>query len=765
MAEIQGFESFFEHRGRASRIGVQMRSLGFAAAMIAVFGTTSAFANVQSTSSTETAAGSVTDFARYIPRATALHISSADAPKIDGDLSDVVWARAEPIDQFYQVQPVEGATPSEPTRAYILYDEKNLYIGVYAYDSNPEGIRRSQMQRDPALQDDDSIKIVIDSFGSFRDGYFFGVNPNGARRDALIENNNGFRDEWNTIWRAKTSIVDDGWIVEIAIPFQSISFDSSLEEWNLQISRLIRRHNEDVRWSNIDQNYGWNDVTNPGRLSGLSDVRSGVGLEVQTFVTGAGAYDWETDQTDFSLNPSGNAFYKVTPSLTASLTVNTDFSDTGLDARQVNTGRFSLFLPETRDFFLQDAAVFEFGGRIFTNGPVNGLPFFTRNIGIVNGQPVDIVAGAKLSGKLGPANVGVISTRTGASQSAGVDGQFLSAARVSLPVLSESKVGLVFTNGDPTGASNNTVAGADFQYKKSNVFGNGTIHADAAYVQSFNGGNSDHMFVSEASYRSQKWNSTVRLRDIGEGYAPLLGFANRTGIRRYTANFWRTYRPANSFIRFAETGAWTNLITDRENDERLDHYSGVWVGGGNNAGDELWLNYERGFVDIREPFSIAGEVPVAMGQYRWNQYDIRAIATNSRTVGAELQVRWGGIYDGDLLEIRSELSVRPSRFFEVAAGHEYLEFDLPSGEIGIHIASFDSTIAFTPDMTIKTEVQYDNISEAFTFFSRFSWEPVPEREIFLSFGHTAIIDRQDFPRDFVSQGSSLALRLGHTFRM
>lgn len=707
----------------------------------------------------------IKDFSQYTPRTTAVRISRENAPVIDGDLSDAAWAQAQPIEQFYQVEPVEGAAPSQPTRAYVIYDEKNLYIGVYAYDSEPDKIRRSQMQRDPALQDDDGIRILIDPFGSFRDSYFFGVNPNGARNDALVENNNNFRDEWNTIWRAKARVVEDGWIAEIAIPFQSISFDRALSEWNFQIIRTIRRENEEIRWSNIDQNRGRIDVTNPGRLAGIRDVKSGIGLEVQAFATGATSYDWETDQTDFEFNPSGNVFYKLTPSLTGSLTFNTDFSDTSLDARQVNTGRFSLFFPETRDFFLQDSAVFEFGGRIFNNGPVNGLPFFSRNIGIVNGQPVDIVAGAKLSGKAGPANIGLISTRTGSADAIGVDGQFLSAARISVPVLSESKAGVIFTNGDPTGEVNSTVAGADFQYKKSNAFGDGTLTADIAFIESFTGGESGHMFASQIAYRSQKWNTTHNIRDIDEDYAPKLGFSNRTGIRRFNSNFWRTYRPQNSFIRFAETGVWTNLILDRENDERLDHYYGAWAGGANNAGDELWLNYEHGFVDIREPFSIAGEVPVAIGQYRWNQYQVRAVATNARTVGGDVRVRWGGIYDGDLLEISSGFSLRPSRFLELGGEYSYFEFDLPSGDIGIHIASIDSTIAFTPDMTIKTEVQYDNISEAFTFFSRFSWEPVPEREIFLSFGHTAIIDRRNFPRDFVSQGSSLALRLGHTFRM
>ncbi len=703
------------------------------------------------------------DFSNFVPCVEAVRIAHEDAPIIDGDLSDPVWRRAQPIEEFYQVEPVEGAPPSEPTKAYILFDERNLYIGIYNYDSQPHLIRRSQMQRDFILRDDDAVRVYLDTFGSFRDAYFFGVNANGARADALIENNSNYQNQWNTIWRAKSQLVEDGWVTEIVIPFQSISFDSTLEEWNFQIVRNIRRNNEEIRWSNVDRTRGRIDMTNPGRLSGVREVESGIGLELQAYATGSASYDWTTDEKDYEFNPSGNAFYKITPSLTGSLTVNTDFSDTQLDDRQVNTGRFSLFYPETRDFFLQDAQVFEFGGRIFQEY-YNGLPFFSRNIGIVRGQPVDLVAGAKLSGKLGPANIGAISARTGASDEAGVDGQFLSSARLSVPVLSASKLGLVFTNGDPTGEDNSTVAGADFQYKKLNLFGDGTLFADTAYMQSFTGGESDHMIAHETAYRSQKWNGTFRFRDIGENYAPRLGFVNRPGIRRYNVNGWRTYRPSNSFIREAETGGYVNIITDRHGRD-LDRFFGAWVGGSNNPGDEFWLRYEHGFVDIVDPFSVAGEVPVAPGEYRWNQYSVEAAATNARTVGARTKARWGGIYGGDYLQLIGELSLRPSRYFELAAGYEYSDFDLPSGQIGVHIASLNSIIAFTPDMTIKTEVQYDNISEAFTFFSRFSWEPIPEREIFLSFGHTALIERTDFPRDFMSRRSGLALRLGHTFRM
>ena len=709
-------------------------------------------------------AAATRNFDTYTPRSSATRISLEEAPVIDGDLSDPAWRNAAIIEEFYQVDPVEGAPPSQPTRAYIMYDQKNLYVGVYSYDSNPEEIRRSQMQRDLALENDDAVRILIDTFGSFRDSYFFGVNPNGARSDALTENNGSFNDQWNAIWRAKARVVEDGWIAEFAIPFQSISFDPSLDDWNLQIIRTIRRDNEEIRWSNIDQSRNRIDMTNPGRVAGIDDITSGIGLEVQAFATGAVSHDWELDETDFEFNPSGNVFYKITPSLTGSLTFNTDFSDTALDSRRVNTGRFSLFFPETRDFFLQDAAVFEFGGRIFNSGPRNGLPFFSRNIGIVDGQPVDIVAGAKLSGKVGPANVGVISTRTGAADTLGVDGQFLSSARVSIPVLSESKFGVVLTNGDPTGENDNTVAGVDFQYKKSNLFGQGTLTADFAHIRSFNEGVNDAMTAGHIAYRSQTWNGNLRLRDIGEDYAPKLGFINRPGIRRLNGNMWRAYRPNKELLRYAETGAFGNVITDQSG-ERQDEVYGGWIFLQNDPGDSINTEYQHRSERINEPFRIAGEVPVNPGDYGWNRYEINTDTSRARKLGIGFDIAWGGVYDGDLLEIGAEVDFRPTKHFELSTGYDLLKFDLPTGEIDIHIASINSTIAFTPDMTIKTEVQYDNISESFTYFSRFIWEPMPEREIFLSFGHTALIGRESFPRDFTSLGSSLALRLGHTFRM
>jgi hypothetical protein len=711
------------------------------------------------------AAAEGVDFATYAPRLQAAKIARAEAPKIDGDLSDAAWSKAAIVEDFYQVEPTEGGAPSQKTRAYLMYDERTLYVGFYLYDTDPAKIRRAILARDGQLRDEDAIRVMLDPYDTRRDGYFFATNANGAKVDALIENNSGPpKLEWNTIWNVDARIVEDGWIAEFAIPFQSISIDPAVDVWGLQLLRTIRRTNEEVRWSNIDRTRDRIDLTNIGRLEGVDGVSSGRGLEAQLFATGASSYDWETGDTDFAFDPSANIFYKLTPSLTGSLTLNTSFADAPLDERQVNTGRFDLFFPETRDFFLQDVQSFEFGGRTVTQS-INGLPFFSRNIGIVEGRPVDLIAGAKVSGKLGPANLGVLAVRTG--DDAVYDGQYLGAARASFEVLNESKAGVILTHGDPTGEFTNTLFGADFQYKNSTRFA-GTLYADLAYVRTIDDDGrasvGDHYAAIAGAYRGLKWEWNAEFYNIGENYRPRLGFANRTGIRQYHANGFRLFRPESGPVRLYMAGLFGLAVTDLD-DELLDRELGAFARVEGRAGDAAEFEVFRGFLDIREPFDIAGRLAVPVGEYSFTRYNLFAETSEGRTVSVGGKFRWGGVYGGDFRTIGAFAGWRPSRHFRISADYELVRFMLPTGDLDIHVGVVGSTIAVNPRMFIQTDVQYDNISETFTFLSRFTWEPQPEREIFISFGHTALIEEDRFPTSFRAQGSSLALRLGHTFRM
>ncbi len=187
-------------------------------------------------------------------------------------------------------------------------------------------------------------------------------------RTALLSNNGAPIYEWNALWAAKTKRVADGWTVEIMIPFRSISYDAKRADWGLDLYRRMYRISERVRWTSAISQVDTFDLTREGTLAGMHDISQGIGLDIQTYASLRYKHEWVAPgrEDDEKFAASGNLYYKLTPALTSTLTVNPDFSNTPLDQRKINTTRFALFYPETRDFFLQDAAAFEFGGTPFS---------------------------------------------------------------------------------------------------------------------------------------------------------------------------------------------------------------------------------------------------------------------------------------------------------------------------------------------------------------------------------------------------------------
>jgi hypothetical protein len=225
------------------------------------------------------------DFKTYQPTLKATRVTAAEAPKIDGDLSDAVWAKAEATDEFYQLEPAQGQPGSERTVLRVLYDESNIYVSVYCYDRDPSGIKATIKARDGAVSKDDVIRIYFDPHMTRRDGYGFEINPLGGRLDELIQNNNTWLPEWNTIWDARARIVSDGWTVEFALPFRSLSFDTARSDWGFDFLRVVRRKNERIRWSSIDNSRPSVDISHSGTLTGITGTQQGMGLEIKAFTS------------------------------------------------------------------------------------------------------------------------------------------------------------------------------------------------------------------------------------------------------------------------------------------------------------------------------------------------------------------------------------------------------------------------------------------------------------------------------------------------
>jgi hypothetical protein len=704
------------------------------------------------------------DFSTYIPTGRATRIEPSDVPTIDGLLDDAAWAKAHVIDEFYQLDPDTGAPGSERTELRILYDSENLYIAIYNYDREPHLISNTQRSRDGNLGADDSVRIYLDPLNSRRNSYFFEVNAAGAKQDALIQNNSDFTKEWNTIWTAKVQIVDDGWIVEMALPFRNFAYDPAKPDWVFELYRTIKRKGERIRWSMINAATISQDISRSGTITGISGIESGIGLDVQVFGSLRYRYDWpHPSRETVSFRASGNAFYKVTPQLTGTLTVNPDFSDAPLDLRQVNTTRFNLFQPETRNFFLQDVATFEFGGRGFTVGEDymfqadNAQPFFSRNIGLANGLPVSIITGGKLSGEYGGIGIGALSVLTNGTGDT-KRSQVLNVMRLSAPI-GESKAGIVFTNGDPSGLSDNTVAGADFQYRDSNFLPGKILQSDVYYQRSFSDtrGDDDNWGVA-LTYPNEPFQTELHVKQIGTNFFPALGFINRTGIRQYDGR--GIYRRRDWGWRWVDIGTSAYFVTDLSN-HLESRENGVWIGGSMPSQDEVYVRAFNSYEDVPATFNIAGKLPVNPGRYSWTNINAFVETTNARPISARVDVMCCSFYNGDYLRADFRLDIRPSALIQFIPQYTYSYISLPTGLINIHLFTGDVILNFTPDMQLFTQIQYDNISENFALSFRYRWEYEPGQELFVSVGQSAVIPGEP---TFVPQSTQASVRIGRTFR-
>jgi hypothetical protein len=334
----------------------------------------------------------------------AARLRAADAPAalaspaggpvtLDGRLDEPAWARATPIGALVQTEPDEGASPTEATEVRVLRDDETLYFGIRCFDRSPSGIAATKMGRDGELEGDDHVMVVLETFGDRRNGFFFAVNPRGARAEGQIANNSEeLNFDWDGIWDAAARVDDTGWAAELAIPFKTLRFRKEAAAWGLNVQRYVARRQETDRWTAARRDVWISNLSEAGRLEGLQGARQGRGLDVRPYLSGG------EENGSGEVKVGGDVFKNLTPNLTASLTINTDFAETEADDRQVNLTRFPLFYPEKRTFFLEGAGIYEVASLGSQNSDL--VPFYSRRIGLFQGEEVPILAGLKLSGRV-----------------------------------------------------------------------------------------------------------------------------------------------------------------------------------------------------------------------------------------------------------------------------------------------------------------------------------------------------------------------------
>lgn len=652
---------------------------------------------------------------------------AAVPPRIDGVLSPGEWDGAARSDAFRQVAPGEDVPPVERTEFWVSYDRDHLYVAVRSHDSaGRAGVRAWSMQRDRDTDSDDLVRIVLDPFRNAKDGYYFALTAAGGRLDGLVQNSDQANNQWDALWFGRTSIDDGGWTAEFAIPAKSIAFNPANATWGFNVARAVRRTQEVMRWSGFVRAKPTTALPLLGEIRGVTGLEQGRGLDFRPYVTATARHDAPPTAKDLELRTGFDVIWHVTPSLAATATVNTDFADAEVDDRQVNLGRFPLFFPEKRAFFTQDAPLFTFAG--LRQHP---LPFFSRRIGRApDGSKVDILGGAKLTGRVGRTTVGLLGTRVDARP--GAAARTLVAGRATVGVLEESSAGLVFTHGDPRGDGDAALVGVDFNYENNRLPGNRSLVVRTGLQRSDTdrAGGAGTAATVLADYPGEPFAAYAYYGRIEDDYDPALGFVPRRGIE--TVSAWNRYRwrPGSPRIDRAD------LYVDVESvhalgGRRLDRT--VWTGWELASPDDdevsLSLVSQREFLD--EPFAIQPGVVIPAGDHAWIGPHLRFESSASRPVNVEVEFAHNDFFTGHRTDYEVEFGWRPSRFVEFGVEWEFSSIRLPQG--GFDVRSINAEVALTPspDLQFGLLAQYDNLSAELGVNARVRWTVRPGNDVYL----------------------------------
>jgi hypothetical protein len=678
--------------------------------------------------------------------------------RIDGRLDEPDWDSATPIGPLTQREPEEGRPASEKTDVRVLVDDQFLYIGIVCLEPHPGGIVSTQLLRDANLDVDDRVTIVVDPFFDHRNGFFFQVNPAGARSDGQISNNaQNLTRDWDGIWDAAVTRTADGWTVEIAIPFKTLRFRPDQTVWGFNVERQIKHLFETDRWAAARVTSWIGNLADAGQLTGLEGARQGRGLDVRPYVSGG------RDTGNGEFTGGLDVFKNLAPNLNASLTINTDFAETEADIRQINLTRFRLFFPEKRTFFLEGTGVFDVAGLA---GGTNLIPFFTRRIGIYgdegNSVEVPIAAGAKVVGRQSDYNIGVLDVETRSVPELALQHQNLFAARVSRNLFEQSWVGAIVTNGNPNGTGRNSLLGADARFATSKFRGDKNVSLDMFFERTDDQVlGRDYAGGFGLSYPNDRWDLFLNWKQIGDTFQPALGFLPRAGIRTTNARIAFQPRPNRWGIRQFFFELEPEYITNLGN--RLENWR-FFLAPFNvrtESGEHLEWNIIPTFEHLDAPFEIYPGVIVPTGSYQWHTYRAEVNSATKRRWVVDFAYWWGGFYDGTRKQTGLGVTLKPNAHLSLAMRLDRNDIALVEGRFYTQVTTARADYNFTPNVSWQNLEQYDNETRLLSFQSRFRWILRPGNDLFVVLNRGWV---KTFDGSYESAFDRASSKLQYTFR-
>ena len=668
-------------------------------------------------------------------------------PTLDGELAnDPAWRGLPAFTDFKQLQPDNGQPATQRTEAFIGYTDDALYVGVMCYEEDPNDI---VVANDGFSSD--SFTFVLDTFRSEQTALVFGTNPVGAEYDGQVSAANPWPDwNWSTVWTVRAKTGEHGWSAEFEIPFSSLRYPAAqTQSWGVNLARVLRRNNEISYWSPVPKQLSMYRLDLAGVIDGFRPPRQGRNLKFMPYALGSLARleqggEVRDEHLGFDVK------YSLTPSLTLDLTYNTDFAQVESDRQQVNFGRFSLFFPETRPFFLENAGSFRAGSG-------ETLLFHSRRIGVSDdGRRLPIDGGVRLSGRIGAAtNVGFLHMRTAAALSAAdsPDNTDFTVLRMSRDLPNRSSLGFIGTNR--TDADDHQTYGVDGRW------GIGDFAMLSGFVaQARNPGqpNDNHALALFGNYDSPTWAYNAGYSEVGAGFDPAIGFVSRRDYRKFNTFVQRTYQMAGKYglsewkPHASYQGYWDFEGFYESGFVHIDSWF-VW-----RNGADLWTAIDFVREGVKEAFSVAGAA-VPAGEYDNPQLNVGLNSPAGKPWRFGLYSVYGGYYSGDRTTVGPFLSYRKDETLTASFSWNYNRIDLPSAEAEFDVNLVQARLhySFTPKIGLQTLVQYNDAAEVLAANVRFSWLRSASSGLYVVYNE--VDDRSELPlrsrREFVLKYSHI----------
>jgi len=706
--------------------------------------------------------------------ASRIPATAVESVRLDGLLSEDLWSSADVMTDFIQREPVEGAPASERTEVRVVFNDDMLYVGVMAYDSDPDAIVARILQRDKIIEPvffgtglqfagDDGVAIMFDPFHDHRNGVIFATNPNGAEFEALLtDEGSELNIDWRGVWEVASATTADGWSAEFAIPWRSIRYPDGApdHEWGINVQRTIRRKNEDTMWQSWQrEGGGLVRVSRAGHLAGLAALPAlGMNLEAKPFILAGRrqeADDFGVISTETQRETGIDIKTELRPGLLLDLTVNTDFAQVEVDDAQVNLTRFNLFFPEKRDFFLENSGIFDFGTPGSPFEPPAYQLFFSRQIGISEDGEIPILAGARLTGRVGGQTVGLMNVVTGEAH--GVQRENFSVARVKRDVGDSNYVGAMIVDRRSADMWN-TSAGVDGQF----VVGDAWVW-EWYGAQSFTRGEGGDGYSYRVGYNydGEKYGSFFNHYVVSPNAAAEAGFIAREDIRRTDLYGSRISRPSALGLRQVDIWAGGGYGSTVSDGQLQDWVGGIAISPTWESGDRFTLMLNSGETVVDEEFQLTDSVDVPVGRYRADHIGWFGGTSKNRPVYLDSNGMLTKFHGGNLVSVGGTVTAAPSSQVSMALGYTRNVVDVPDGSFTADITSLRATYSVSTKLSTNVLVQYNSLDQAFSTNVRLNYIHRPGSDFFIVFTE----NRGDDDRVWNLSDRGLVMKITYLSRM